>query len=114
MFKRIILLISIISLSLEIIDNCERHYEICTECDDGFHLVRNDWQYFCSEIENCIYHTGNKCDECILGFEPNADGGCTEFFSLIPNCRNYDQMDKSNCIECMDGYALTSDHHQCK
>ena len=113
MFKRIILLISIISLSLEIIDNCERHYEICTECENGFYLVRNEWQYFCSEIENCIYHTGPKCDECVLGFEPNADGGCTEFFSLIPNCRNYDQMDKSNCIECMDGYALTSDHHQC-
>ena len=113
MFEKIILLINIISLSLQI-KHCLRSYEICVECVDNYFVVQNEWQYVCSHIENCIYLEKEQCLECSLGYEVNASFQCESHFKLIDNCRNYDEDDKTICIECIDGYALSNDHKSCK
>ena len=114
MFKKIFLLINIFSLTLQL-DHCLRTYEICTECKSDYFLVRNEWQYYCSHIKECITEESNKCLECSIGYYPDINGNfeCKSYFSLINNCRTYNEDDNTKCIECMDGYALSNDNSTC-
>ena len=111
MFKKIIILINIISLSLQI-DNCVRTYEICTKCKVGYYVVRNEWQYTCSNVENCLFPVGKDCGECTVGYTLDTNNACVKS-EFIDNCRTYNQDDKSKCIECIDGYALSKDNTSC-
>ena len=77
MFIKIIILLNIIALSLHI-DNCLRTYEICTKCKDGYYIVRNEWYYTCSNIENCLFPVGNICGECIVGYSLNENLACVK------------------------------------
>ena len=68
MLKLIFLFINILSLTLQI-DHCIRTYEICTNCDTGYYIVQNEYQYICSHIPNCltIDDDGTTCYECTNG-----------------------------------------------
>ena len=77
MFKKIIILLNIISLSLQI-DNCVRTYEICTKCKDGYYVVRNEWQYTCSNVENCLFPVGKVCGECTVGYTLDTNSACVK------------------------------------
>ena len=106
MFKKIFLFINILYLSHQL-DHCIRTYEICNECESGYFIVQNEYQYICSHIKNCLTITSDICSECTNGDLPKVNEDC----EIIDNCRKYDQTAK--CSECIDGYALSYDHNKC-
>ena len=111
MLKKIIILVNIISLSLQM-DHCLRTYEICTKCKSGYYIVRNEWQYTCSNLENCLVPVGNNCGECTVGYSLDVNNLCVKN-GFIDNCRNYNANEANKCTECIDGYALSKDNTSC-
>ena len=115
MLKRIIIFLNILALSLNRISHCLRSYEICTECNAGYYIVRNEWQYTCSSVENCLIPIeNNKCSACVNNYWPDANKDCQiKLYDLIDNCRNYNESDGYKCSECEDGFALSNDNSAC-
>ena len=113
--KSLIIFLNIISLSLNKISHCLRTYEICTQCNDGYYIVRNEWQYTCSNLENCLSPIdNNKCESCVNNYMLDNNNDCIQLYPIINNCRTYDQTDTTKCSECEDGFALSSDYKECK
>ena len=108
MFNQMILFVSLISLSLQI-DHCVRTYEICAKCNTKYFVVQNEYQYICSSVKDCLYTDGDSCIECSADVLPDNDNNC----HIISNCRIYDENDRTICTQCIDGYALSSNHKLC-
>lgn len=76
----------------------------CDKCNDGFTLINGGCL---KSILNCdIYSIDGKCLKCQTGFSYNGQI-CNKIQTVIidQNCKTSDSF---KCIECKDGYLLTS------
>ena len=81
---------------------CSKYDEnVCTECYEGYYL---DGDKNCKKItiENCLYldEKNEKCESCLFGITPDANGKCNLPSTLIKGCIKYGSDGK--CIECED------------
>ena len=67
--KKIIIIISLISLSVQV-DHCIIEEPVCKTCKEGYYLVLNQ---YCVEIEHCTYISGGLCSSCEGNYQPSED-----------------------------------------
>ena len=102
--KKLIILLSLISLSIQV-DHCFIEEPVCKTCKVGFYLVDNK---YCSKIENCARVSGNTCEYCITGYLPSDDGS-----TCIKKNHHCEDFDDNGCARCEKGYALNSYTSEC-
>lgn len=79
--------------------------QICDRCNDGFVTVNGGC---IKTILGCdVYSVDGKCMKCINGFTLNGSA-CVKVQVIVPVDPNCKISDSIRCVECKDGFLLTS------
>ena len=104
--KRIILLFSLLTISIQV-DHCFIEEPVCKTCKDGYYIVNDK---YCTEIENCYTVSGNKCLYCGKGYYASDDGTRCIKKEIEDLCSSFSS---GECMSCEKGYALKGNTNKC-
>ena len=104
--KRIILLFSLLTISIQV-DHCFIEEPVCKTCKDGYYIVNDK---YCTEIENCYTVSGNKCLFCGKGYYASDDETRCIKKEIEDHCSSFNS---GECMSCEKGYALKGNTNEC-